>query len=95
MAPIIADTKNGELTYLNSHYYLGHFSRFIRPGARRIVCSSNNDRLLATAFLNPDHTISIVVLNESNRGMDFKVWLDGEAVQTTSPAHSIITVTLN
>ena len=35
-APVHADTKTGELTYLNSYYYIGHFSKFIRPGAKRI-----------------------------------------------------------
>jgi glucosylceramidase len=95
MAPIIADTKTGQLTYMNSHYYLGHFSRFIRPGAQRIVSSSNNDRLLSTAFLNPDNTISVVVLNLSDKEIKFKVWLDDTAAQTTSPAHSIITLNLN
>jgi len=36
-APIHADTKTGELTYMNSYYYLGHFSKFVRPGAKRVA----------------------------------------------------------
>ena len=32
-APIHADTRTGELTYTNSYYYIGHFSKFVRPGA--------------------------------------------------------------
>ena len=50
-APIHADTKTGELSYMNSYYYIGHFSKFIRPGARRIISSSTTDELLTTAFL--------------------------------------------
>ncbi|RPI41013.1 MAG: glucosylceramidase, partial [Bacteroidetes bacterium] len=92
IAPIIGDTKTGELTYMNSYYYIGHFSRFIRPGARRIICSSNNDRLLSTAFINPGGDIAVVVMNRGEREMEFKTWLDGRAVQAVSPAHSIITV---
>ena len=34
-APVHADTKTGELIYTNSYYYIGHFSKFVRPGARR------------------------------------------------------------
>ena len=33
-APVHADTRTGELTYANSYYYIGHFSKFIRPGAK-------------------------------------------------------------
>lgn len=94
MAPIICDTKTGELTYLNSFYYLGHFSKFIRPGAKRIVCSSNNDDLLATAFINTDGTIAVVVMNQKDKDIEFRTWIDNKAAKSVSPAHSIITLVL-
>ena len=31
-APVHADTKTGELIYTNSYHYIGHFSKFVRPG---------------------------------------------------------------
>jgi len=94
MAPIICNTKTGELTYMNSFFYLGHFSRFIRPGAKRIVCSSNADDLLATAFLNESGTIAVIVMNQSDRDFTFDTWIESRAVRTTSPAHSIVTLVL-
>jgi glucosylceramidase len=94
MAPIIADTQTGELHYMNSYWYLGHFSRFIKKGAKRIVCSSNTDNLLATAFVNPDGGLAVVVANFGERARGFQVWLDGKAAKTNSPAHSIITMLL-
>ena len=53
-APIHADTKTGKLYYMDSYYYIGHFSKFIRPGAKRIISSSSTDKLQTTAFLNPE-----------------------------------------
>jgi glucosylceramidase len=94
MAPIIADTRTGALTYMNSFYYLGHFSRFIRPGAKRIIASSNADDLLATAFLNEDGTIALVVLNTTDKQIAFHAWIEEKSVQTTSPPHSIVTVVM-
>jgi glucosylceramidase len=94
LAPIIGDTKSGTLTYVNSFYYIGHFSKFIRPGARRIICSSNSDDLLSTAFLNSNGTIAVVVINARDRAMEFRVWIDGKAAVTTSPARSILTLVL-
>jgi glucosylceramidase len=38
-APIHADTRTGQLIYTNSYYYIGHFSKFARPGAKRILCA--------------------------------------------------------
>ncbi|HVO73757.1 MAG TPA: glycoside hydrolase family 30 protein [Ignavibacteriaceae bacterium] len=94
MAPIICNTKTGELTYMNSFYYIGHFSKFIRPGAKRIVCSSNSDDLLATAFVNPDGKIAVVILNQTEKEIKFHTWLEENAVETISPAHSILTLVL-
>ena len=51
-APVHANTKTGELTYLSS-YYFGHFSKFIQRGAKRIASSPSRSQLLSTAFLNP------------------------------------------
>lgn len=94
MAPIICDTKSGELTYMNSFYYIGHFSKFIRPEAKRIVGSSNSDDLLATAFINPDGKIAVVVLNQTEKDLEFNTWLEGKSIKAISPAHSILSLVL-
>ncbi len=93
-APIIGNTKTGEVHYMNSYYYMGHFSKFIRPGARRILCSSNYDDLLATAFINPDNSIAVVVLNLTNQKIDYQLWFDEKAATINSPEHSIMTLLL-
>lgn len=91
-APVHADLRTGELTYMNSFYYLGHFSKFIRPGARRIVSSSSVDRLQTTAFLNTDGRLAVVVLNTTDRRQSFTLDVFGAGVaETESPAHSIVT----
>lgn len=88
-APIIGNTKTGELVYMNSYYYMGHFSKFIRPGAKRIGCSSNTDLLQATAFVNTDHSLVCVVMNPTPTEVNYCVWTLGKAAKITSPAHSI------
>jgi glucosylceramidase len=93
-APIHADTRTGELFYMNSYYYIGHFSKFIRPGAKRIISSSSTGKLQTTAFLNQDGTIAVVVLNLSDQALSFNLWLSGKAARTSSPAHSIMTLVI-
>ncbi len=91
-APIHADTKTGKLIYTNSYYYIGHFSKFIRPGAQRIAASSNRDKLQTTAFVNSDGSIAVVVLNLSDAEIPYRLWIKGEAAETTSRPHSIATL---
>jgi glucosylceramidase len=90
-APIHADTKTGKLIYTNCYYYLGQFSKFIRPGARRIISSSNRDKLQTTAFINTDGKIAVVVLNISDDKIGFNLWMNGDAAEATSLPHSIAT----
>ena len=91
-APVHADTATGELLYMNSFYYLGHFSKFIRPGARRIVSASTIDTLQTTAFRNPDGSLAVVVLNTTDVDQPFTLKCDGDVAPTASPAHSIMTL---
>jgi glucosylceramidase len=84
-------TAEGDLYYMNSFYYLGHFSKFVRPGAKRIIASSNRDKLMTTAFVNPDGKVAVIVLNLSDDAIAFRLWLDGQAASTESLPHSIMT----
>ena len=91
-APVHGDTKTGKLTYMNSYYYIGHFSKFVRPSAKRIISSSTLDQLLTTAFRNADGSLAVVVMNRSDTAQPFSLWLQGKAARTTSPPHSIVTL---
>lgn len=93
-APVHGDTRTGELHFTPAYYYIGHISKFVRPGARRIIASPTVDRLLTTAFLNPDGSIAVVVMNASDQAQPFSVWIDGVAAPTESAPHSIMTVVL-
>ena len=91
-APVHADTKTGEIFYLSSYYYIGHFSKFIRPGAKRIISSSSRGQLLTTAFLNTNGKIAVVVMNQSNDKIPYRLWISGQAAEITSLPHSIQTL---
>ena len=69
-APVHADTKSGNLIYTNSYYYIGQFSKFIKPGARRIASSASRDKLLTTAYMNPDGKLAVVVMNKTEEKID-------------------------
>jgi glucosylceramidase len=92
-APIHGDTKTGALRYMSSYYYIGQFSKFVRPGARRIVSSSTLDELLTTGFVNRDN-LTIIVMNVSEEDQPFYLWMNNRALKTHSPAHSIMTLVI-
>ncbi|HWJ89839.1 MAG TPA: glycoside hydrolase family 30 protein [Flavisolibacter sp.] len=91
-APIHADTKTGALIYTNAYYYIGHFSKFIKPGAKRIISSASRSPLLTTAFRNEDGSIAVVVMNTGAKEMPVNLWIAGKAASTKSLPHSIMTL---
>jgi glucosylceramidase len=91
-APVHADTRTGELTYTNSYHYIGHFSKFVRPGARKIAASSSRSALLSTAFANPDGKVAVVVMNPTDQKVVYNLWVAGNAAEVSSLPRSIQTL---
>ncbi len=90
-APVHGNTKTGELIYTNEFYYIGHFSKFLQPGAKRISSSASRSQLLTTSFINPDGTVVTIVMNKGNVLTPFFLWIDGKAAEATALPHSINT----
>lgn len=93
-APIICDNAKDEILCQSSYYYIGHFSKFILPGAKRIGVSSYTDELEVTSFLNEDGKLATVVLNRSDAELPYILRMDGQLLDRVIPAHSIETVVM-
>lgn len=91
VAPIHADTATGKIIYTPSYYYIGHFSKFIRPGAKRVSCAPSRSILEATSFLNPDSSLATVVLNRSDEAIRFTLIVADQQIQGIIPAHALQT----
>lgn len=90
-APVHADTDKGELIFTPSYYFIGHFSRFIKPGAKHLGSAASRSQLLTTSFKNPDGKIVTVVMNQSENAVDYflkvgglgsKISIQPRAIQT-------------
>lgn len=90
-APIMADTKSDKIYIHDSYYYIGHFSKFIKKGAKRIGSSKWSDILDTVSFKNPDGEIVTVVLNRSDENVEFSILIGNQKADLTSEAHSIAT----
>lgn len=91
-APVMCDVDADTIDVKLSYYYIGHFSRFIRPGARRILVSKYSPDIEATAFRNEDGGKVLVLLNRSDREADFVISAEGRSSgQMKLGKHSIMT----
>lgn len=91
-APVIVDTKKDEIHYNSSYFYIGHFSKYIKPGAVRIECKTSSDEIQCTAFSNPTGEIVIVLMNEGEEPLSVQSDVQGQKISIEMPAHSISTL---
>jgi glucosylceramidase len=91
VAPVIVDPEQDEVYFTPLYHTMSHFSRFIRPGARRIGLELSDQSLLATAARNQDGSIVVVLLNQGTEarainlhlaGRQTSISVDGQAIQT-------------
>lgn len=93
-APIILDDQQQTLTRMSSYYYIGHFSRYIKRGAIRLgIAGSPN--LEYCAFLNPDQTIAVVVMNTHDTPFCTDICIGTHRIRTELQAHSIETILIS
>jgi glucosylceramidase len=91
-APIHADTTTGELIYTPTYYFLGHFSKFIKPGAKRVSTTVSQSFLLAASFMNPDGSVATVILNKTDKPIGFSFYVGDQEAEWSIPARAIQTV---
>ena len=91
-APIHGDTRSGELIYTPAYYYIGHFSKFVRPGARRVSTTTSRSHLLATSFINPDGSMVTVVMNHTDMEIPYNFMVGANEVKLVSPPRSMQTL---
>ncbi len=90
-SPIVYDRKKQALDIRSSYYYMGHFSKYIRRGAKRIGSSCYDSSIETCAFLNKDGSIVCVAMNRTEKDKLVTVRYKKEIADFNLKAHSIMT----
>jgi len=91
--PIVTvSNPGGAITKTVEFYTLGHYSKFVLPGATRIY-SSNAPNLVSAAFENPDGSKALIVFNEASTSQSFEAQWGSESLSYTLPAQAAATFT--
>jgi glucosylceramidase len=88
---VTIEQATGAVTYNVEYYALGHASLAARPGAIRIASTTFDGALESVAFLNPDSSKGLIVLNNMGVSETFRVHWSGLAFSYTLPAGAVAT----
>ena len=90
-SPVMLTSTNLDYRKTLAYYYIGHFSRYIKPGSVKLVHSKYLSDIRITAFKNPDNTIAIVMMNSAHYNIEFNLCIDKIMFKDTLEPDCIIT----
>ncbi len=91
---VTVDRQSGAVTYEADFYALGHFSKFVRPGAVRVASQTASGALRQVAFRNADGRLALVAHNTGKTALTVAVTGAGGAttLRVDLPANAAVTL---
>lgn len=93
-APVMCTDDWMGLDVKLSYYYIGHISKFVKAGAKRILTTSYSKAVETVGFINPDGTRVIILLNNSADMVSFNLNSRDYGCDLSLEAFTIATVVL-
>ena len=94
-APVYYDRNEQKLIFRLSYYYIGHISKFVKPGAKIIASSAYTNKIDTVSFKNPDGSVICVLLNTTDNPLEAIIRIEDNIKQLTLAPHSILTAIIN
>lgn len=96
-APIMIDTKTGEVYYTPIYHVLSQFSQTIRPGDKALQVDTqlnglDSDALHASAAISKSNIVSTQLLNTTKAPIQFALQMGEQFVDVSIPANSVKTI---
>jgi glucosylceramidase len=89
---VTVNSVTGAATKDIEFYTLGHYSKYVLPGAVRIY-TSNTPAIASVAFENPDGSMALIAYNSSTASQSFQVQWGTQSFSYTLPATAAATFT--
>ena len=91
---VVTILPGGNVERNEEYYALAHMSKFVQPGARRAESTGfpSSDNLESVAFVNPDDSKVLVVLNSNNSQKSFAVKFDDKFFEYRIDGNAVATI---
>ena len=89
-SPIMINSNKTNYIKNLTYYYIGHFSKFIMPGSKRIGFSRYSTDIEVTSFKNPDNSIAIVLMNRNAFNKEYTICLNDISIHDNLDSHAIV-----
>lgn len=91
-APVHGDIEKDELVFTPTFYAIGHFSKFVNPGAKRLSTTTSRSPILSVSYQNPDGSLAGIVYNISDEPINYRLYINRKAIELNIEGKSLQTV---
>lgn len=91
---VTINQSTGKITYNEEYYAIGHFSKFVRPGAKRVssILAQSLTNIETVAFVNTDGSKSLVICNYDSTFKTFTIRQGSRYFTYSIPSRSVATI---
>lgn len=94
-SPIMLNKDNNDYIKTLTYYYIGHFSKFIKPNSTRIGFSKFTDSIEFTSFKNTDDSIVAVLFNKNDYNKEYNLCINNKIIHDNLDSHAIVSYLIN
>lgn len=89
---IMLTKKNDNFIKTPAFYYVSHFAKFMKPKAKRIHVNKFSENISTVAFKNPDKSVMIVLLNKTDKNIEYNLCYQDFVFHDNLDSHAIVTL---
>jgi len=91
-SPVMLNKDENDYIKNMTFYYIRHFSKFLKRGARRVAYSKYSDTIEMCAFKNPDGTLVVILMNKYWYNKEYTLCIDDKIkLHDNLDSHAIVT----
>ena len=89
------DKKATKYIKTPTFYYISHLAKYIKPGSQRIHLNKFSENICGSAFKNPDKSVIIVLLNKTEKNLEYNLCYNHYVFHDNIDSHSMVTFVIN
>ena len=89
------DKKEKNYIKTPTFYYISHFAKYIKPGSKRIHVNKFSENISVSAFKNPDKSVIIVLLNQTDKNVEYNLCYQQFVFHDNLDSHAIVTFVIS
>lgn len=83
--------QNTDFIKTPAFYYVSHLAKYVKHGSKRIHFNKFSENICVSAFQNPDKSVIIVLLNKTDKNVEYNLCYENLVLHDNLDAHAIVT----